>query len=75
MIDFYLILGVTLVVIAFLTKKARVPPKQSNELTPIIKPFNPHRVPNGKDLDDDLLATSPMSESSEDFVVKSDYMR
>ena len=89
--DFYLLLGVTIVVAAFLTKRIRSRPQHPRltELEPIFKPFNPQPVPNAMDtcspINEDLLMTepltpgSPMSEvSSEDLLmseVDPDYIK
>ena len=70
--DFYLILGVTVVVAAFLTKRITERPQhprlmESEELKTLFKPFNPQPVPNAMDVDsinEDLLKTTPKSPTS-----------
>ena len=80
--DFYFILGVTIVLAAYLTKQIRR--KQNHvairELVPIIKPVSPVSSTVGLtpavDSSDEDTPPSSMSEvSSEDFVLDPDYIK
>ena len=83
--DLYLILGLTILVAAYLHKKLRYTSEASETemepiIKPIIKPFNPQPVP--MTIDDDILICkpltppgSPMSTSSSDFVMDESYIK
>ena len=67
--DFYLILGLTVVIAAFLTKritKRHPHPRlvEDRERTTFFKPFNPQPVPNAMDIDsinEDLIKPPPVT--------------
>ena len=83
--ELYALIGIAVITVAVLTKK--LTRRLSAPMSPvIIKPFNPTRVPRGipdpMDIDEDLLRCSPplqppspMSTSSDDFVMDPDYIK
>ena len=83
--ELYALIGVAVITLVVLGKKLTL--RTSRPDSPIIKPFNPVRVPKGvpdaMDIDDLLRCSplkpqqppSPMSTSSEDFVMDPDYIK
>ena len=78
--ELYALIGLAVITVVLYKKLTRVerPP------SPIIKPFNPVRVPNGipdpMELDEVLQCSplkppTPMSTSSDDFVLDPDYIK
>ena len=79
--ELYALIGVA--VITFLVLRKKLTRKESEYAPPVIKPFNPTPVPNGipDPMDIELLSCiperppSPMSTSSDDFVMQDDYIK
>lgn len=75
--ELYALIGIAVIVVVLTKKLARLTTRVSAPPPPVIKPFNPTRVPNGLD---DLLRCSkkrppsPMSSSS-DFVMDPAYIK